>query len=321
MSVSLHSSHSSTDVGEKMYETADELGFGNSVPRRSADVSRIGSQNKATEANIFPEPKVTAEADLERNDAVPKTQAPAAGGTSPADFPDGGFQAWLVVLGSWCCLFVSFGWINCVGVFQEYYQEHLLASYSSSTIAWIPSLEIFMMFFGGPISGKIFDSYGPRYMLLGGSLLHVFGLMMVSLCTEYYQFLLAQGVCSAIGASAVFYSALSSTGTWFFKKRATSFGIIASGSSMGGVIFPIMVQKLIPKIGFPWTMRAAAFIILGLLIVANLTVKSRLTHTPKRVDLMEFILPLKQPAFSLLCAASFFFFFGTFLPINYLIIQ
>lgn len=36
----------------------------------------------------------------------------------PSSFPDGGAKAWLTVAGSACCLFVSFGWINCVGVFQ-----------------------------------------------------------------------------------------------------------------------------------------------------------------------------------------------------------
>jgi hypothetical protein len=27
--------------------------------------------------------------------------------------PDGGLQAWAVVLGGFCCLFCSFGWTNC----------------------------------------------------------------------------------------------------------------------------------------------------------------------------------------------------------------
>jgi len=178
-----------------------------------------------------------------------------------------------------------------------------------------------MMFFGGPFFGKTFDNFGPRGLLAVGSVFHVLGLMMTSLSTKYYQFLLAQGVCSALGASAVFFAAMSSTGTWFFKKRATSFGIIASGSSLGGVIFPIMVSKLIPKIGYPWTMRAAAFMILGMLIIANLTVKSRLTPRRKKVDPMEFMRPLKEPAFAILCAAAFLFFFGTFLPFNYVILQ
>lgn len=56
-------------------------------------------------------------------------------------FPDGGVQAWLTVIGSAACLFCSFGWVNAVGIFQDYYEETLLREYSASTIAWIPSLQ------------------------------------------------------------------------------------------------------------------------------------------------------------------------------------
>jgi len=55
-----------------------------------------------------------------------------------------------------------------------------------------------------PVVGKVYDHHGPRGLLLIGSLLHVFGLMMTSLGTEYYQILLAQGLCSALGVSAIF---------------------------------------------------------------------------------------------------------------------
>lgn len=322
MAAKIPSSRSSTIADEKMDDKVDKVPYDDGAKHSTErpSLERMGSQNKETDANIFPEPEIEAEADLERGGQIPKSVV-APGGVNPADFPDGGLEAWLVVLGGWLCLFVSFGWINCIGVFQDYYQTHLLTQYSSSTISWIPSMEVFMMFFGGPIFGKTFDNFGPRFLLAVGTFFHVFGLMMTSLSTQYYQFLLAQGVCSALGASAVFFAAMSSTGTWFFKKRATAFGIIASGSSLGGVIFPIMVSKLIPQIGYPWTMRAAAFMILGMLLLANLTVKSRLTPRRKKVDVLEFLRPLKEPAFAILCFASFCFFFGTFLPFNYVILQ
>jgi hypothetical protein len=32
---------------------------------------------------------------------------------SPECIPDGGLQAWIVVLGGGCCMVCSFGWINC----------------------------------------------------------------------------------------------------------------------------------------------------------------------------------------------------------------
>lgn len=88
---------------------------------------------------------------------------------APSPAPDGGLQAWLVVLGGFCTVFASFGWINCeydpaawrpsfintpttntlsgIGIFQNYYQSDQLASYSPSTVAWIPSTETFIMFF------------------------------------------------------------------------------------------------------------------------------------------------------------------------------
>jgi hypothetical protein len=166
----------------------------------------------------------------------PKPSPPAAPG--PGDFPDGGRKAWLTVAAGWCCMYCSLGWINCIGVFQTIYQQDQLKAYSPSTIAWILSLQTFVMFGGAPLFGKLFDSYGPRYLLLFGTLFHVFGLMMVSLSTEYYQFILAQSLCSGIGASAIFYSSTNSIATWFKKNRALALGIASSGSATGGVITP-----------------------------------------------------------------------------------
>jgi MFS family permease len=133
-----------------------------------------------------------------------------------------------------------------------------------------------------------------------GSFLHVFGLMMASISKEYYQFLLSQAVCSSIGASMVFYPAFSATISWFFEKRAMAVGIAAAGSSLGGVIFPIMVSRLVVEVGFGWAMRICAFLILGLLIVANLFIKSRIPPYPRPVMFMDFITPLTESAFALL---------------------
>ena len=60
-------------------------------------------------------PKTITPADLEK---VPtSTQTPAAApAVDVSQFPDGGTKAWLTVVGGFCCLFVSFGWINSIGV-------------------------------------------------------------------------------------------------------------------------------------------------------------------------------------------------------------
>ena len=66
----------------------------------------------------------------------------------PSQFPDSGLEAWLVVLGCFCSLFVSFGWIGVIGLFQEHYKLNQVKAYSPSTVAWIPSLDACFMFLG-----------------------------------------------------------------------------------------------------------------------------------------------------------------------------
>jgi MFS family permease len=282
-----------------------------STPAMSDHIPDIekGQQPKATEHN-------TTLNSEKANDLPPVIPV-----TGPGPPPDGGAKAWLAVLGAFCGLFVSFGWINCIGVFQTYYESHQLSNMSTSTVTWITSLETFVMFFAGPVFGTLFDSYGPRWILLGGTFLHVFGLMMASLSTEYYQFILAQGICSPLGASAIFNACVNSVSTWFAKRRAFALGIMASGSSLGGVIFPIMVTHLIPEVGFPWAMRICAFLILGMLGIANLTLKSRLPPSKKPFDIMSFIRPLKDLRFVLTVAGAFCFFWGMFLPFTFVITQ
>lgn len=119
----------------------------------------------------------------------------------------------------------------------------------------------------------------------------------------------------------VFYPAMSSVGTWFHKNRALALGVMASGSSLGGVIFPIMIKRLVAGVGFPWAMRTASFLILGLLIYSNLTVKSRLPPTHKPWSLKEFTDPFKEPTYALVVVAAFFFFFGMFLPFTFIVLE
>lgn len=82
-----------------------------------------------------------------------------------------------------------------------------------------------------------------------------------------------------------------------------------------------MVEGFVAERGLRWSIRAAAFLILGLLIYANLTVKSRLPPQPKPWNIMKFIKPLREVPFFLTVLASFAFFFGMFLPFNFIILS
>ncbi|KAI1398650.1 MFS general substrate transporter [Hypoxylon fuscum] len=283
-------------------------------------LNRIPSHG-STNANMYAEPENVVEADMEKGGQAPPPPSGPPPGFNPADFPDGGLEAWLVVAGGFCALFSTFGLINCVGVFVNYYVQYPLSNYSASTVSWITSLQVFMMSGLNAVMGRLFDSYGPRYLLIIGTLVYCFGMMMLSLSTEYYQIILSQGIVSAVGMSAVFNSSTNSVMGWFFKKRAAALGIMVSGSSLGGVILPIMMNKLIPQIGFGWTMRVLGFMFLALCGFACCTVKSRLPPRKKPLNVLDYTRPLKEPVFLCIVCGGFFFFWGMFLPFNYIELQ
>ncbi len=64
--------------------------------------------------------------------------------------------------------------------------------------------------------------------------------MMLSLCTELWQVILAQGVCVGVGGACLFIPGVAILPTYFRKHLGLAVGIAASGSSMGGVIYPIV---------------------------------------------------------------------------------
>lgn len=120
----------------------------------------MSSDDSSTQGELESQLAPSVEKRAEEEHVQNEPQAKPAWTPSPA--PDGGFTAWSVLTGSWCVLFCSFGWINSkflfivqvyntnqssgVGTFQNYYEATLLSQYSASTIAWIPSLQIFFMF-------------------------------------------------------------------------------------------------------------------------------------------------------------------------------
>jgi MFS family permease len=87
--------------------------------------------------------------------------------------------------------------------------------------------------------------------------------------------MLAQGLSVGIANGFLFCPSFTITSTYFLKKRSIAVGIGACGSVTGGIVFPLMARQLLPKIGFPWTMRAIALVQLFLLLVANVLSKPR----------------------------------------------
>ncbi|KAK7206474.1 monocarboxylate transporter [Myxozyma melibiosi] len=239
--------------------------------------------------------------------------------------PDVGPRAWLCVAGSFCGIFVSFGYINVIGVFNAYYLSHQLSSYSTSAVSWISSTETFILIFPGLFIGRLYDMYGPRLLICAGTVLLLLGVFTTSAAHSYYQIMLAQGICTSIGASLIFNPCVGALSGWFKAKRGLALGIAVSGSSLGGVVMPIMFQRISVLAGFGWAVRSIGFIMAAMALVACFTVSSRI-HPSRSLPAAHghistrtaYLAPFSELEFVLMLFAIFFLYWGLFIPIGYI---
>ena len=182
--------------------------------------------------------------------------------------PDGGTRAWLQVIG---CIFMFFnvwGFTFAFGSFASYYEVTYIPETSASAISWIGSIQAALLITMGVVTGQLFDRGFFTSLIYTGTILSIFAVFMLSLCTEFYQILLAQGVCIGLGAGMVFTPSMALIARSFRERRAIAMGVVACGAPTGGILYTLMFEQLVPKVGFPWTVRIMGFVMVALFALA-----------------------------------------------------
>lgn len=111
--------------------------------------------------------------------------------------------------------------------------------------------------------GVLMEKFGLKRMMICGAVLQIGALLATSFCTAIWQLYLAQGLAFGMGAGTLYIAAVSVPGQWFHRRKATAYGALYTSSGLGGVVWPITIANLLPKVGFGWTVR----IILGISLV------------------------------------------------------
>jgi MFS family permease len=112
-----------------------------------------------------------------------------------------------------------------------------------------------------------------------------------------------------------FIPSVAIVGTYFSTRRSTALGLAATGSSVGGIIYPVVLRRLIVQIGLPWAVRVMAFIMLGTLLASVTVMKPRLP--PRKSGPLINVESLRDKVFALWLFAAFFIFIGLYIPFFY----
>jgi MFS family permease len=249
------------------------------------------------------------------------------------DYPEGGLEAWLVVLGAWCAMIPSMGFLNTLGTLHAWTGTHQLQNYSESSIGWIYGAYAFFLYFFGAQAGPIFDCYGPAYVVIPGSFGMVASILFFSFSTgmvptrmisnfsnsiaEYYQIFLSFSVLGGLSACTLFNPAIAVIGHWFNRRRGLATGVACTAGGLGGVVFPLIVMFAGPRIGFGWAIRIIALFSAVLLAAACFLLRTRLPRPKGKSAAVDFR-ALRDVKYATTTAAVFLVEFAVFIPITYI---
>ncbi|KAM3491426.1 hypothetical protein MY3957_005286 [Beauveria namnaoensis] len=113
------------------------------------------------------------------------------------------------------------------------------------------------------------------------------------------------------------FPSMAAVSQFFDVNRAAAIGVAVSGSSIGGIIMPMALSKMLngTNLGFGWSIRVIGFLMLPFLVVAVFTVKARLPPRARAFWLSE---AFRDPKLVVLTLATFFVFIGMFLPLFFI---
>jgi len=172
--------------------------------------------------------------------------------------------AWVIVGVSFMTLGLTYGVMYCFSVFFVALLKEF--GWSRSVASGAFSVSTILQHLIGPVVGRAVDRFGPRRVVLLGSLMLFLGLFLSSLIQTPWQYYVSFGFLTATGiAGTGWVTNTTVIHYWFKEKRGLPTGIISSGIGIGILLCVPTTQYLIDQIGWRMTYRILAWVVPGVI--------------------------------------------------------
>ncbi|KAK4025124.1 Monocarboxylate transporter 9 [Daphnia magna] len=162
--------------------------------------------------------------------------------------PDGGY-GWFVAFGAFLVQFWIAGLIKSYGViFMEVMQ--LYPDASASLASWIPAILSTLCLVSSPICSALCRKFSCRAVVFTGGLLCWMGVSLSYFTTSLQQLCLTFGILTGLGAGLATTPGIIMTSRYFNKRRALANGLCVSGTAVGSMLLPPLLEVLVPAYGF-----------------------------------------------------------------------
>jgi len=177
-------------------------------------------------------------------------------------------------LSRWVRLSAAVGAMMLTSIYQ--YSWFLFSFEIQSTWGWsLTSLGLIYTIFHYtstlvmPFSGMIADTYGPRMVALGASLLVGAGFILCALFPHLWAFQLFYGL-GGIGCGVLYGVSIATAIKWFADRRGLASGLVALGFGGGTAVFNLFIVRMLESLGLSTTLLYLGILMLALLLPISL---------------------------------------------------
>uniref|UniRef100_T1JA92 Major facilitator superfamily (MFS) profile domain-containing protein n=1 Tax=Strigamia maritima TaxID=126957 RepID=T1JA92_STRMM len=184
----------------------------------------------------------------------------------PQIFPilDGGFGWWILLAGI-LTNFVVMGLYKSGGIIYMASVKHLSAS--RTVAAWVPMVTMMIVFLTAPIATFLATKFTFHRIIFLGGIIATIGMLINYFASDIVYLFIGWSFFFSVGSSFAFFPSLAVVGQCFKKKRPLANGILLSGSSLGCVFMPPLLEYLMDTFG----LNGACLIIAGLIMQSFIT--------------------------------------------------
>jgi MFS family permease len=146
--------------------------------------------------------------------------------------------------------------------------------WSRATISTAMTLDFLVMGLAGFLWGMASDRFGPRIVVLAGSILLGAGLLLASRATSPLAFQVGFGVMVGIAAGAFFAPMIATVTSWFDTRRALAVSLVSAGMGVAPMTISPFAAWLVSNYDWRTAMAAIGALAWVLLIPAALVVRA-----------------------------------------------
>ncbi|WAQ85567.1 hypothetical protein PtA15_6A195 [Puccinia triticina] len=123
-----------------------------------------------------------------------------------------------------------------------------------------------------------------RTLMFSGLLVCTLSLFLSAYSTSAFHILLSQGIGYGIGGCALYFSALSHLPEWFDLRRGFANGLVFTGTGLGGLVFPLILNSLLSKFGSKFAMKVISALFAIPILLAVFFIRPRIANGHQRHD-------------------------------------